>query len=389
MATIYESQRPRDEPQVHVLVIGVGAYPHVAAHQADPRCPPFTDLTAPPTSARRLAEWLLENDSLLQLPLGSIEAATSDGVPIVTTAGSMPTSGATMAEIKRAFDRWEARCHQNKANVSLFYFCGHGLTAGMSTLLLTSDFFESPARPFENAIRLESTMSGMAANRSQCQLYLVDCCRTSPENYHPVIPAEAGQSLKDLTPQDFPLSSHCSVALYSAKHGAPAFAPALAAPTPFVELILEGIELGACASRRTQDWFVSPWTLAEKAPTLAHLQRRRTNGNLPTDPYFGLLPHFFDKSLDQALRSLVDPPQVPTKVYLVNGSANGATELQFAQAGAMVHSVAQAAWTAPDEIDTVLPGGDTEIMVVDPTQPGPRTSKCFIDPAHTIVRVSS
>ncbi len=61
--------------------------------------------------------------------------------------------------------------------VGLFYFAGHGMQVGKSTLLLPVDAQGSPAAPLTQGIDLNNIVAGMSARRSdQLNLVVLDTC---------------------------------------------------------------------------------------------------------------------------------------------------------------------------------------------------------------------
>jgi len=65
--------------------------------------------------------------------------------------------------------------------VGLFYFAGHGMQVGKSTLLLPVDAQGSPAAPLTQGIDLNNIVAGMSAQRSnQLNLVVLDTCLNNP-----------------------------------------------------------------------------------------------------------------------------------------------------------------------------------------------------------------
>lgn len=377
----------KTDPQIHILSIGVGDYPHVVSNSGDPDCPPFSNLISPPTSALRWSKWLNDQNASLALPVGSIELVTSPNIQMDVGNGPVPSSDATLASIRSAFDRWYERCDWSKDNIGVFYFCGHGLSVGLDTLLLPADFFKSSHSPFADCIRLESTMLGMLKNRANCQLFLVDCCRSQPNGFQPAYPTTPGVSLKDLRLSDYPLQSKCSSAIFAAQFGLEAFGPATASATPFVELLIDGLANGTCARRGTLNWFVSPLSLANKSKQLAEFRQSLSNSTFPTrtDVRHASL---FDGTFDRPLRELSSPPAVATTVFVMNTQPSATAALVVSErGGGTIAKLARSAWTSNDKIDLSLPAGFVDVSVVDPPAATLLVSDVLVEPVQVIVRV--
>jgi hypothetical protein len=184
-----------DGPAIHVLVIGVGRYDYFRGgrkHQVrdSGMAKGMAQLTSPPASAYEVCMTLVKELGDLQgRALGSIEAviAAEDPQPPAGFADLFPNAdgevGATaeLRDLKEAFERWYDRCDSDRANVALFYFCGHGLELGAygDHALLLQDTRPSRFAPFENSIDVRGTVQNMQGNRAAIQCFFIDACRSS------------------------------------------------------------------------------------------------------------------------------------------------------------------------------------------------------------------
>ncbi|WP_456785697.1 caspase family protein [Cellulomonas sp. P5_C5] len=157
---------------VHVLAIGVGTYRHLPGgpEPVDHGTLDLDQLDGPPRSVQQLTAWLETSLSHPTAPLGTIEMLASD-LPGVERA--------SMANVRDAFDRWYARCDTDPGNVSVLYFCGHGVERE-SQFILLDDFGRSATRLLDNAVDITATHAGMARCAAREQYVFVDACRSIP-----------------------------------------------------------------------------------------------------------------------------------------------------------------------------------------------------------------
>lgn len=174
--------------QTHALVIGVGCYPHLEGG-ATPR-PDTMDLkqlSSPPVSALRVAEWLKTRYNNHVAPLGTLRLLVSgQGGPTMFSndAGQpIPVERADMATVERAIKDWAAAAHSNTANVAVFYFCGHGVSAGINNGLLLEDFGadHNDLALLQNVIDIDNLHLAMDSVRARKQCFLIDACRNTPK----------------------------------------------------------------------------------------------------------------------------------------------------------------------------------------------------------------
>ncbi|GAA3091271.1 hypothetical protein GCM10020254_40310 [Streptomyces goshikiensis] len=195
MTTLWQSEDTG--PAIHVLVIGVGRYDHLnggSKHQARPGmlAKGLGQLTAPPASAYEVCITLLKE--LRDVPdraLGSIEAVISAEDPQLPAgfADLFPDvdeaigTTAELEDVQEAFERWYERCDSDRANVALFYFCGHGLQLGAygDHALLLQDTRSSRFASFQNSIDVHGTVQNMQGNRASIQCFFLDACRSSQD----------------------------------------------------------------------------------------------------------------------------------------------------------------------------------------------------------------
>ena len=166
--------RPVAGPGLHALVIGVGSYRHLPGGTGRELPDPLDfaglgQLTSPPVSARRLAEWLSgASHELWRVPLASVD--------LLVTGGLVEP---TIAAIRDAYAGWRDRAGGHQENVGLFYFCGHGLQAETRRMLLTADFGEHDQVPFLGAFDFEKTRDASVQTGPDTQCFFIDACAGS------------------------------------------------------------------------------------------------------------------------------------------------------------------------------------------------------------------
>lgn len=185
MTLVFQSPDASDGPRTHVLVIGVGRYPHLKDGSGPVLQRHFGlgQLTSPPHSAVAIADWFLgapyRNPAA---PLGSLELLVSptftrDPARYATPDGAEhEVEAATRPNIQRAFGEWYARCDGDEANVAILHFCGHGLRTH-SLILLAEDFGAIAVQPWLGSWSFDLTYEAMAACKAKTQCYFVDACQ--------------------------------------------------------------------------------------------------------------------------------------------------------------------------------------------------------------------
>ena len=186
---IFEDGRPPEIPGVHAVVVGVGHYRHLpggsGARYADHEG--MVQLSSPPHSAQHIAKWLFDTYHDDQaLPLRSVHMLVSkkggaadfshQHCPAVTVPQ------ATHADVETAVLDWFDRGDGSSENLMLFYFCGHGISAGDQHTLLCTDFGKNRLNPFKGAIDFTDFHLGMGQSKADSQIFFVDACRTISHN---------------------------------------------------------------------------------------------------------------------------------------------------------------------------------------------------------------
>ncbi|WP_425049769.1 caspase family protein [Psychromarinibacter sp. S121] len=188
-ALIFQDDTP-DQPGVHAVVIGCGHYRHFpdgAGDLFDTGGEDLEQLSSPPHSARRIANWVLDTyHGDPEHPLRSLSLVIAEQPGPARFHHMLipdrPVPDATMDGIRAALHGWRQRGDAHADNLMLFYFCGHGIEAGLQHTLLASDFGADPFNPFRHAIDFTQLHQGMAKCTARRQVYFLDACRVASEN---------------------------------------------------------------------------------------------------------------------------------------------------------------------------------------------------------------
>jgi Caspase domain len=186
MSIVFDAKLPPNTAQTHVLIAGVGDYPHLlggSKFNQQPAANSFglRQLTSPQVSAAAFANWLptLVNK---KAPLGTVDLLLSPIKYVDGSGNHLIVDPPTMAGLKTAFREWSRRSDANSANVAIFYYCGHGMEKEATTILLPSDFGNpAEANISANMIDFDLTYScNLLESSARTQLYLIDACRETP-----------------------------------------------------------------------------------------------------------------------------------------------------------------------------------------------------------------
>jgi hypothetical protein len=169
----------------HAIVIGVGRYPHLPGGGEPPvkGAGAMKQLTSPPISARRFADWLISSYDYPDKPLGSVALLVSEKDPKLyvnpKTGAEMQLEVPTIEALKAALIEWRGRGDAAANQRLIFYFCGHGIGRGSDTALLAADYGANPFDELDGAIDFRNFLAGMTLSEAGDQIYFVDACRVS------------------------------------------------------------------------------------------------------------------------------------------------------------------------------------------------------------------
>ena len=169
-------------PAAHALVIGVGHYRFLSGGadekvQSIQQIGILKQLTSPPRSAVAFSDWLIQRADNWRAPLATVELLVSPA-QVDPDAGTPNANfeAATIANIRRAYTDWKARCDADEDNIAVFFHSGHGVEKG-EHFLLAEDFGEQPLTPWLGAFDFDSTRRAFHPTKSNTQCFFVDACR--------------------------------------------------------------------------------------------------------------------------------------------------------------------------------------------------------------------
>ena len=318
----------------HALIIGVGHYPHLpgGGKKVFENHEGMRQLTSPPYSARKIAEWLITRFANPEKPLATVSLLISEqqAQPFLAQPAMMAPVNprpATMANVRKAVKAWKEKGDENENNLLLFFFCGHGIAQGPDVALLLQDFGSDQDDPLNAALDFSGLHRGMDRCRASQQCYFIDACRAASstliETYRrsgePVIAGSAVKTRRDLPPREAPI-------FYSTLEGEAAYGRA-GQETVFTEILLKS--LTACGSdnnNEDESWRVSTTTLKQAIDTLLQ-ERSGTRQYAPTSSLTTFDLHY-----------LAAPPQIPVIVKCRPEDRNAEADFAYARNGVVLAS---------------------------------------------------
>lgn len=348
MTTVF--QAALGTPGTHVFVVGVGAYTHLlggANPAQDTRG--LGQLTSPPVSAKAVVDWFMApqlNAGAVgfrnsERPLASVEALIAAPQPVHVAAqhGALTLGGATLDEIRDGFNRWRTRLLSQPGSTGIFYFCGHGLRAGVQ-YALCQDVLRDEGLPWEKAFDVDATLFALSKEAQDCHIHFwIDTCRQVAAEMF--LRAGRPWPLRDAE-ATLPTVERSHSVLWAAGEGRPAFAKENQ-QSRFTRALLTSLS-GFAGSQR----YGSPWRVdaAELAAAVRELLRNE-NKTAERTQYSS----FVDAGDGAAIVELQGPPRVKVSLDLApeHMRVHGEIYIQPCGPGAgaiAVHPCAQGAYVA-------------------------------------------
>lgn len=365
-------------PATHLLVIAVGAYPHLigGSEATTPDHDGMRQLTSPPYSARALVNWFLgEPYHNPDKPLGSIAMLLSENnaQPYTHPRATNPkaVASATMANVRDAITEWKERGNSHPDNLMLFYFCGHGIAQGPDVALLCEDYGADQDAPLTAAINFTAFHQGMDRCKAAYQCFFIDACRTSSdtliESYGfagmPIVQPKKN-ARRGLAPRQAPV-------FYSTLAGEAAYG-SLNQPSPFTQALIDAFK-GTGASDRDGSWRIYTTELNTAVGTAVSSQGRQVQY-----PTTGNLTSF-------VLHHLTKPPVVPVTVGCRPKENNQVSTLLYRQNGVDVDQRPP----APDDWKVQVKTGSYQFVAVTPTGEIPSNPQDrWVGPPYRIVEIA-
>jgi hypothetical protein len=177
---------PAAGPATHVIVIGVGAYPHLkdGTGALTPDHDGMGQLSSPPISARAFADWVIRSFHHPAKPLSTVALLVSakNSEPFQNSRTGRfyeEIAPATSEMVSEAIKEWKDRGDSNFGNLLIFYFCGHGITEGTDTALLLADYGADQQSSLNGALDFRRLCLGLKRCRATEQCFFIDACRAS------------------------------------------------------------------------------------------------------------------------------------------------------------------------------------------------------------------
>ena len=194
MSLVFESQAFKQAPDqafTHVLLIGCGAYPGLAAANGGGLEP----LTSPILSTHAMAKWFLSGEDAMpagaglpssaafynpEAPLGSLAMLTSPSDAYTAPAGDkFQVARPTLDNIRDAYSSWLSRLGNNPTSRGVFHFCGHGLSNGVTQYLVADDFGEDgngPDSDWPSIFHVSNTCQATIRRTQASLFFFLDAC---------------------------------------------------------------------------------------------------------------------------------------------------------------------------------------------------------------------
>lgn len=321
-----------DGPQVHVLAIGIGEYPHCGASAKLPEARGIASLKSPPRSAHSIAQWFLSNRKWLSPRLGTV-TLLADHVADAPIQGTLPT----LEVIKRAMREWQDIGDVD--DVLILYWCGHGFEHERRPLLLTRDAGKD-GDLWDHTADLGSDRYRAYRSRSRTQLWLIDACRDSTGGLGLLDPS--GRSmLPDTGTNELPQNKDITMVLATGPFGQASAAPGR--PSYFSLALIDALEWGAWRLT-SAGWQIRTTGL------VTPINERLSEMDLPQQarPVDGIGQH--------PVLQRTDPPAIPARFRCEPGAVQAQVRLSLVDPSSATVAYAQAAPTLDPWTETVRAG---------------------------------
>lgn len=112
-----------------------------------------------------------------EAPLGSLVMLTSPNSVFATPSGtSVKPTRPTIANIRAAYSDWLDRIELNPTSRGVFYYCGHGVSDGLTQFLVADDFGENPNDTWSAAFHVTNTVLASIRRAQASLFYFIDAC---------------------------------------------------------------------------------------------------------------------------------------------------------------------------------------------------------------------
>lgn len=249
---------------VHALVIGVGRYSYLEGGGKEPVFPTtMGQLSSPPKSAEAFSEWLRSGLRFDGRPLLRLDVLASPEYHVTDFEGnSVKTEPPTFENVQKAVLNWKTHADANPDNVTVMFFCGHGLSVGDDEALLLEGFGDlSQGDHLAEAFNPSGLVTGMQSCAAGVQIFVFDACRnvdknvadykTGLANVHPLLRATPTHA-KSAKRQAVIKSTQRDASAYATKSG----------PSRFTDAFIQAMRGAAATQTNEGDWVVDTTTLS-------------------------------------------------------------------------------------------------------------------------------
>jgi hypothetical protein len=261
------------KPACHAFVVGVSDYPHLVGGTAQPARETFerTQLSSPAPSAARLAEWLIDHQSRLPVPLGTCRVLCSTSPELLVH--NEPVARATVENFVRAATEWAADAGAHRDGIALFYFAGHGFELSQTDqVMLLEDFGNGIGPLLRGGVGVTNLFYGMAPSGNapeiaRTQAFFVDMGRTHQPSLQRFERTNT-TAVFDANPSA--VDDRSAGIFYASSSGSEAYA-AVGKPTLFNQSLISCFEGGAATAigetnEGNELWGITLFSLAEALP---------------------------------------------------------------------------------------------------------------------------
>lgn len=364
---------PVNGPATHVFLVGISDYPHLKNGSGALANWHFDlgQLSSPTASARRLSDWFIKDFSCPAKPLASVSLVLSElgngpitysnpktGAMYQVPSGTMiETRDALIAALKKVVE---------PEDQFIFYFAGHGLSAGMNDFYLLRDFGSDPNGPLDSMINYAELMAGMRAQVPSLQFFIFDGCRDLDQRVqvnegggHGLVVADPLARLGCAAPQQCSLHSTEQDALAYGRKGEPSVCAQA----------FERALCGAAGKRKPGGWYITSGRICE---AMADFQ------TLGFGPNAGIIQRPDPSAYkDFPVLKLAGPPQVPVFMRRKDGISLQGANVICRSNGTVVASepsVKESYWEGSlaigeHDFEVVLASGDLCQPVTDSVAP--------------------
>lgn len=315
-------------PATHVILVGLSDYPHLRGGSGALARWHFSlgQLSSPSASARALADWYIEEFDNPARPLASLSLLLSEP----GDQGAVYDNGATgishtvprgnTKDLRSAVLRVLERSGPD--DQLLFYFAGHGISAGLNDFYLLRDFGDEHDAPLDHMVNYSEFMEAMSTQIPSTQFYVFDACR----DVDPRVDANTtgGTGLVTSDPETrLELGSVDLCSIMSTEKDARAYGPR-GQPSVCAQAYLRAIA-GAAGKKMGADWKITTLKMFEALKDFQTLGRGGHAGlKQVTDT---------DRFKDFPIRDLPGPPKVPVFLRRKDGASLKGSTLHYGSLG--------------------------------------------------------